>query len=669
MSRRRRHAGLLALALCAATAAAGCPGSGAKKHGGSVDDLSAWRSFTDTHKLTSVLVTATHAWAGSDRGLLRWDLLTSEVTILSEDDGLASQPVRALAAEPGGAIWVAGDKGMSRIDGGRITNFVGDAWPVTGTVRALAITTVGHDPLHGWLSTDAGLYRMAYGAWNLFTSEYKINDIAAGLAGELWIATADRGIVRLRADGATTVGAAEGLPGLTVTALRVGADGQAVALCADAPGKPATAVAIFDGHGWRGFKPDGAFTLDLLARPEERTVVRAGGVFYEIVAVRSDDPKLPPDDPSSVHLALVSGAADADSTTKDGYRLRRVGPPPGGARPSALALDHGGDLYIGTHNLGLARLPIGGGPPLWLRTSDLLTGAKVLSLATDAAGKVYLPTRGRTVMVFDGSSWTESVVDAVIDDPSGAVWAIHRSGGTNILKFSKLRADGGWDPVGDVTIALPRGELVVGYVAVTPAGRFWISVAYKSGADTLPFGMAVVPPTLDGVSYYRRYDKPPEDASLSLPVNDISAVTFDAGGAWMATFSGVYRLAKDKSTLYTENEGLVSEITYDVVRTRLGDTWVATGAGIGKLKGDTWRFDSAGGGIPRKAFRALAVTDRGELWAGGAAGAYHRDSDEWIRLDPKKTGLLDGDVLDIVVDRRGRLWFLTATGLSLYEEK
>ena len=132
---------------------------------------------------------------------------------------------------------------------------------------------------------------------------------------------------------------------------------------------------------------------------------------------------------------------------------------------------------------------------------------------------------------------------------------------------------------------------------------------------------------------------------------------------------GVYRLGKDKSVLYTENEGLVSEITYDVVHTRRGETWVATGSGVGRLDGEAWVFDAKSGGIPRKAFRALAVTEGGELWAGGAAGAWHRSGSEWVKLEPSRSGLPDAEILDIVVDRRGRLWFLTATGLSLYEEK
>jgi ligand-binding sensor domain-containing protein len=682
-----------AAAAAVALAAAGCPGAGGHKGGAGAPGAVSWRSFTDTQQLGTLLVTPTHAWAGSDRGLLRWDLLTGEAMILSEDDGLASEPVRAIATEPSGAVWVAGDKGLSRIEGARITNFVGDAYPIDGRVTGLAVTVVGREPLHGWVATDKGLWRLAYGAWNLYSRDYKVNDLSAGLAGELWIATTDRGIVRLRADTTTAVGPAEGLPGATVTDLEVSADGQAVALCAAAPGRAATALAVFDGRSWRGFKPAAGGTLDLLARPEARGVVRFAGVLYEIVPLAGDAdvaamtaaekavPAPPAGAPGTwLELGLVSGSAAGDSPAPRGYALRSLGPPPGGARPTTVTLDHGGAVYVGTQNLGLARMPFAGGAATWFRTRDLVSGGHVLSLATDDAGRVYVPTRGRSVMVFDGASWSESVVDAdpsavvdaVVNDAAGAVWALHRPAGTNILKFSRLAADGkSWEPVGDLPISVPRGTLEVGYVAVTPTGRFWIAVSYRDGAEALPFGMAVTSPKLDEVSYYHRYDKAPPDPALNLPVNDISALTFDAGGAWMATFSGVFRLGKESSTLYTENEGLASEITYDVVRTRTGDTYVATGSGVGRLDGTSWTFDAKTGGIPRKAFRALAVDEAGTLWAGGSGGVWRkRNGDKaWERVDPKTTGLLDPEVLDIVVDRKGRLWFLTATGISLYEEK
>src|SRR5262245_23463229 len=101
---------LPALATFAAVTLTGCPhrgGDGPTAPGGAAT----WRTFTETHRASAVLVTPTNAWVGTDRGLVRWDLLTSEATVYSEDEGLASQPVRAMAIEPSGAVWVAGDRG------------------------------------------------------------------------------------------------------------------------------------------------------------------------------------------------------------------------------------------------------------------------------------------------------------------------------------------------------------------------------------------------------------------------------------------------------------------------------------------------------------------------------------------------------------------------------
>ena len=201
---------------------------------------------------------------------------------------------------------------------------------------------------------------------------------------------------------------------------------------------------------------------------------------------------------------------------------------------------------------------------------------------------------------------------------------------------------------------------------------------------------------------YRETESRPPDA---LPVvGDVRAVRFqDRAGSeggpraiWFCTSVGLLRFSGGDLKRWGENEGLDSESCADIEAGADGTTWAATEAGIARFDGKSWRSwggaregavpAAAGakpGGTPtvatigRKpsaptwpqnrdgeplAARALVASAHG-LWAGTPRGIWPVTA-TGAPLD-RASGLLDQDVVDLVIDRFGRLWVLGALGLSM----
>ncbi len=106
-------------------------------------------------------------WVGTLGGGLRRievrDGVPQDTLHLTRQDGLGSNLILALAVGPDGALWAATDEGVSRRAGARtstveISNFAA-LEHVPGPVRKVAVDAAGTV----WLATDAGLFRLQPG--------------------------------------------------------------------------------------------------------------------------------------------------------------------------------------------------------------------------------------------------------------------------------------------------------------------------------------------------------------------------------------------------------------------------------------------------------------------------------------------------------------------------
>ena len=178
----------------------------------------------------------------------------------------------------------------------------------------------------------------------------------------------------------------------------------------------------------------------------------------------------------------------------------------------------------------------------------------------------------------------------------------------------------------------------------------------------------VIVPKVPAVTFHRSTLLPDEErptGSLALP-DDVRDVWFEEKFTWLATGQGVCRVQGQVVDLFSENEGLYSELTYSVVRSFSGELLVATYSGVGRMMGKKWYFDFEG--VLAKATRTLLPVEGG-LWLGTTRGVVRMGGGKELRFDASQ-GLAANDVTDLYLQQEStgqpdKLWVLTPLGLSI----
>jgi hypothetical protein len=216
-------------------------------------------------------------------------------------------------------------------------------------------------------------------------------------------------------------------------------------------------------------------------------------------------------------------------------------------------------------------------------------------------------------------------------------------------------------------IAIPKGTIGVRFSRFDPEGKLWLGLSYTEKDGTRrPWGVVEMGMSGADIMYHRSTLMPGEKrpkGSLALP-DDIRDIQFFGGYAWLATGAGACRVKGNQVLLYSENEGLESEIIHRFAFMPNGEILAATHAGIGRFDGKAWRFDYD---EPlRQTTRALLL-ERGVLWVGTSRGLVRRNDKNETRLIDTTEGLVGNVIKDLKKDPFGRLWVLTDQGLSIVD--
>jgi ligand-binding sensor domain-containing protein len=116
--------------------------------------------------------------------------------------------------------------------------------------------------------------------------------------------------------------------------------------------------------------------------------------------------------------------------------------------------------------------------------------------------------------------------------------------------------------------------------------------------------------------------------------------------------------------VFTENDGMESEIISDIGPGSDKEIWVATRHGTGRFDGTRWTFPKMGAFYLRAT--SLADDARGHYFIGSEKGLLCVGDCDPDPIDSRR-GLLDDSVLDLSVDAKGRVWVLTEKGVSIVE--
>ncbi len=193
------------------------------------------------------------------------------------------------------------------------------------------------------------------------------------------------------------------------------------------------------------------------------------------------------------------------------------------------------------------------------------------------------------------------------------------------------------------------------------------------GALTLGRDGSIMVPTDQGLAIHTKAGWSVVNRQRGLRNENTAAVLEDReGSVWIGLAGGgVARwLGRGVWESWKMDQGLPSDIIWNIRRDRRGALWVGTSLGLTRIDGSgrtrTWtKKDGLGGDN----VRWLAETSDGSIWAAMKPGGLARIDpvSGKIRLAGPKDGL-PCDPEDVFVDRHDRLWLPTRCGLFLNEQ-
>jgi hypothetical protein len=317
-------------------------------------------------------------------------------------------------------------------------------------------------------------------------------------------------------------------------------------------------------------------------------------------------------------------------------------------------------LLVGTRFLGAERIE--NDVPRRFRVDDLAAGAVRLTVAcVKGADDCFLATGGTRAWRFDGQAFDIAAVDpepgshvlAMLADPHGDVLAIHRGANDRQLRISRVD-ENRWTPIAIQAVQVPKGAPDLNFAAFAPGGHLWVGLRYvDADGDARDWGADEI--ALDSGTVVQHKELP----------TDVVAMHWKAKNeAWFATRSGAARLLDGKVRVFTENDGMESDIARDIDSGKDGVVYVATGRGTGRYDGRRWTFPRLGAFY--HAANALGHDSHGNVFIGTDKGLFCVGECAPDPIDARR-GLLDDSVQDLAVDPRNRVWVLSQKGINIVE--
>lgn len=506
-----------------------------------------------------------------------------------------------------------------------------------------------------WIATFNGLARfdgLEFKTFDRRSGALPANETTVLLTthdGELWAGTS-KGVVRRHGLRFDALAEKEGLPTDYVTALAQGRDGRV----------------------WVGFLREGVYVGS--GNRFRRAGVGDGPV--RVVTIVPD-----PASQGAVWISTVAGVFRAD-----GDRIHRMEPTPPGTVMSILRA-HDGTLWIGTNRKGVFFLRDGQwvALPLTDKTRTNVDAARVLSFTEDRDGNLWMGADNLGLICYRNGSYTvfgpnqglaEPRVTAVFEDREGSLWYGTPVNGAFQLQDGKAVIYGTPEGVSwDVTTAVLQDA----------AGRLWVGtegggLSLRSGGQWQrfwrpPMGGSVVYSLLEGRDgsllagtdrgwIHRFVDgrlvsqshMPTGDGNvLAILEDEQSGVYLVGNNDGLMRWSNGQWLPDDAMTLGLRNQPVLA-----LARSPKLGLVAATENGIRIWRHGRWQVLP---GTRESDVLTLMVDRAGDLWfSAGAAGLFRYRSGSAV-LVGQQQGLPGDDIYSMVEDRQGRFWMGTSAGI------
>lgn len=638
------------------------------------------RVFTEPSPVRMLATAEKFVFVATAHDLERFDE-QGGVFALSSVPGLAGKHVLALGPDLDRRwVWIVTDGGVGRYDAATEVYSEVLAPPASMGLDFAALAKDGGATIAAasdggaWIGTARGLvYVSAQGGWTSTPITEPIRAVVRDRARWLWIAT-DAGLIARKPGGETVrIGAAEGCA-ISAPRLLVPLPGERMLVIgADERGRDR--LAFGKQLEWVTYRALPAVTWDAATPRHDGAVVMGGGRVYRIGL--ADAARVRPLARDGMRLVPVGGGGASSEWVIDPIGL--VVPP--GATSIGSIDDH---LLIGTRELGTARFRISGDglvqPGAWLRRKQMFQDAMTLSVACVRADDCWIATGARQAWHWTGNGFVaggpDQVVLAVLRHPDGAIYALHRAVAEPTIHLSRIERDGTWATRPDIALTTAGESPEVSFARFTSETALWVGLRYHDGLERRAYGLAVVDLEDGSIAYHRTEPEPatgegPEPATgeptqrkpmLPIPIGVVDGAV-RGGTAWFATSEGIARLAGGEVRVWTEADGLPSEVARAVTIAPDGRVIVATGAGAGIWNGTAWVFP------PTLRFEVndLVATRNGHVWMATERGIAAWDGSKVRRVDTRR-GLAENQILDVAVDQFDRIWARGAGSLTLISQ-
>ncbi|PKL23072.1 MAG: hypothetical protein CVV47_16310 [Spirochaetae bacterium HGW-Spirochaetae-3] len=594
-------------------------------------------------------------------------------TVLSLKEGLPNASVSGIVQDRQGFIWFATQGGLCRYDGSEFKSYENEPFNEASISGDLVQTLYLDDEDRLWLGTYSGLNRFEP-ATDSFSHYRFVDGDSESLSNDLVIAIAED------ARGALWVGTLNGLN-------RLDREKGTFKRYFNDPDDPFsipnnTVRSIFrdsKGRLWIGTSGGGLCSFDYEKdRFDNRTAAERG------------DPGPPP----SLSLQDITEDAEGDLWLSAwGIGLVRYRPDSGAAtvfplpdnRIYVIDAKAPGRIRAGTWGGGFHILDVRSGSVESFASSKaigVLPNDVIYSLLEDASGELWIGTNGGGVARMDRtrSSFSAFVADAgnpaaipngkviaTFVDSQGALWTsvyskgIHRYDPEEQAWKHFLHSDDDPASIGDNTCNAFYED---------SSGRLWVCTNS---------GLSLLDRDSDSFTTYRSAKQQEGGFSDSI----INSMLEDArGNFWVGTYTaGLDYWNPRTGTIrsYTFDQDDPSSISDNLINTLVydegGRLWIGTNNGLNRFEDGAfirYRYDAAKpAGISSNSIQRLKLDSKGSLWIttrGGGVNRYDPDTDGFAHF-MKRDGLPSNICYDVLEDRSGDLWFVTQTGIALYDRE
>ena len=370
--------------------------------------------------------------------------------------------------------------------------------------------------------------------------------------------------------------------------------------------------------------------------------------------------------------------------------------------PTALYEDHAGVLWIGTTSSGLFRYD--GSTITHINTSH----SEILCITEDREENIWVGTRGGGLsrvrpsvlsLTKFGKDAQAQGVRSVCQDTAGMLWAVANNDELMRLEgkiWTPLSTNAGWphihclsvaaDPEGGVWIGtgenrlcLWRGQIIADYsktngligrtvrtLLATPSGDVWVGGRIPNTLQRLRAGKL------------QSFELPSESGPITAMVADAQ------GNFWAGTSAGLLLLVhNDELTNATPMTLAEPQPIRCLCATPDGGLWIGYGGqGVGRLKAGHFDQFSMQQGLWSDNILQIVPDGRGRIWFAGTAFIFVVNEKEFDALVegriPKLKSVVYGKDAGMPVmqasqgywpgairSKEGRLWIPTLTGLAL----